>query len=97
MSKLNKDIDRNNPSHSLVMDINSKNEELYGEYHDDCKLFKEFCRCKEYTPGESYRVDTKMIRDINDIKLILEEMDLHITPKSKDSYNKIEHLLREIR
>ena len=45
MNKLYSNLDENNPSHKLIIDINKKNEEKYGPYHDECGLFQSFCRC----------------------------------------------------
>ena len=95
MSKINNNLDPNNETHKIILDINKKNEEKYGPYHDDCGLFKAFCTCKEYSPGKSYKVETRNIRTIDDIKLILEFMNLHFTPPTRDSYEKIKHLLKE--
>lgn len=47
MSKLNDHLDENNPRHKILIDINNKNEERYGPYHEKCKLFKAFCSCKK--------------------------------------------------
>jgi len=47
MSKLYKSLDLKNPSHKLVYEINKKNEELYGTYHEKCGHFQTFCRCKK--------------------------------------------------
>lgn len=47
MSRLYEGLDPNNPAHQVVIDINKKNDELYGPYHEKCGLFKLFCRCKE--------------------------------------------------
>lgn len=46
MNKLNKSLDLTNPGHKIVYDINTKNEELYGSYHEECGLFQTFCRCE---------------------------------------------------
>ncbi len=47
MNKLNQNLNLNNPGHKIVYDINIKNEELYGPYHEECGLFQTFCRCKK--------------------------------------------------
>jgi hypothetical protein len=47
MSKLYKSLNLTNHSHKLVYDINKKNEELFGTYHEKCDMFKTFCRCKK--------------------------------------------------
>ena len=95
MSKINDNLDPNNEAHKLILDINKKNEENYGPYHEECGHFQSFCTCKKYSPGKSYKVETKNIRTIDDIKLILEFMNLHFTPPTRDSYEKIKHLLKE--
>lgn len=46
MGKLNEHLDENNPAHKIVIEMNNRNEELYGPYHNECSLFQEFCRCK---------------------------------------------------
>ena len=95
MSKINDNLDPNKEAHKLILDINKKNEENYGPYHEECGHFQSFCTCKKYSPGKSYKVETKNIRTIDDIKLILEFMNLHFTPPTRDSYEKIKHLLKE--
>lgn len=47
MSRLYEGLDPSNPAHQVVIDINKKNDELYGPYHEKCGLFKVFCRCEE--------------------------------------------------
>lgn len=47
MSRLYEGLDPNNSAHQVVIDINKKNDELYGPYHEKCGLFKVFCRCEE--------------------------------------------------
>ena len=42
MSKLNEGLDPNNPSHKIVIDINNRNEALYGPYNEKHKLFQSF-------------------------------------------------------
>jgi len=44
-SKLYCDLDENKPSHKIVIEINKRNEALYGPYHEKCKHFAEFCTC----------------------------------------------------
>jgi len=53
MNKLNQNLDLNNPAHKIVYDINIKNEELYGPYHEECGLFQKFCRCKNLKENEN--------------------------------------------
>lgn len=43
---INDGLDPKNPSHQIVININNRNEELYGKYHDKCGLFQRFCQCK---------------------------------------------------
>ena len=95
MSKINDGLDPNNEIHKIILDINRKNEEKYGPYHEDCGLFKAFCSCRDYSPEKQYLVETKNIRTLDDIKLIFEFMNLHFTPPTRDSYDKIKHLLKE--
>ena len=47
MSKLYDHLDLDNTSHKIVYDINKANELKYGEYHNECSLFAQFCRCKK--------------------------------------------------
>jgi hypothetical protein len=50
MSKLNEWLDPENPSHKLVIDINNRNEAIYGPYNDKYKLFQAFVpKPKPYT------------------------------------------------
>ena len=42
---LNDGLDPNNPAHQIVMELNIKNQKLYGEYHPECGLFERYCRC----------------------------------------------------
>ncbi len=42
MRKLNDGLDPNNPSHKIVIEINNRNEELYGPYDENKGLFKAF-------------------------------------------------------
>ena len=44
---INDNLDVNNPSHKIVIELNNKNEELYGKSHDECSLFEAFCQCKK--------------------------------------------------
>ena len=45
MNTLNGQLDLNIPSHVIIKEINDRNEKLYGQYHEKCGLFQEFCRC----------------------------------------------------
>lgn len=40
-----------------------------------------------------YKLNVKNIKTIKDIKLVLKHLDLHYTPKNKEDYNEIKHLL----
>ena len=57
MKDINEGLDPENPSHAIVIEINKRNEELYGKLHD-CGLFETFCRCKpkekELTKNKPY-------------------------------------------
>jgi hypothetical protein len=44
---INDGLDPKNLSHQIVININNRNEELYGKYHDKCGLFKTFCHCEK--------------------------------------------------
>ena len=44
-SKLYASLDENKPSHKIVIEINQKNESLYGPYHEKCDQFAHFCTC----------------------------------------------------
>lgn len=46
MSKLYANLDENNPAHKVIIEINKKNEELYGPYHSECGLFQAYCECE---------------------------------------------------
>lgn len=96
MSKINENFDPNNPQHKVVMDINSKNEEMYGPYHEECGLFKEFCKCgKDYVHGKTYLVNADAIKTLDDVKMVIKNMNLHFTPNTRESFNEINHLLTE--
>jgi hypothetical protein len=45
MRKLNDGLDINNPAHQYVIELNNRNEKLYGEYHSECGCFARFCVC----------------------------------------------------
>jgi hypothetical protein len=47
MSKLYKNLDENNPLKKLIIEINKECERKYGAYHDECGLFRSFCRCDD--------------------------------------------------
>jgi hypothetical protein len=49
-----------------------------------------------YTEGKQYKVDIEKIETIEDVKSILKFMDLHFTPQSKEQYDDIKHLLKEV-
>ena len=49
-----------------------------------------------YTEGKQYKVDIEKIETIEDVKSILKFMDLHFTPQSKEDYQNIKHLLKEV-
>ena len=38
-------LDVNNPAHKIIIEINNRHEQMYGEFHDECRLFKAFCQC----------------------------------------------------
>ena len=49
-----------------------------------------------YTEGKQYKVNIEKIETIEDVKSILKFMDLHFTPQSKEDYENIKHLLKEV-
>ena len=51
---------------------------------------------ENYTEGKQYKVDIEKIETIEDVKSILKFMDLHFTPQSKEDYQNIKHLLKEV-
>ena len=51
---------------------------------------------ENYTEGKQYKVDIEKIETIEDVKLILKHLDLHFTPPSKEDYQDIKHLLKEV-
>jgi len=51
---------------------------------------------ENYTEGKQYKLDIEGIETIKDVKLILKFMDLHFTPHSKEDYENIKHLLKEV-
>jgi len=38
-------LDENHPAHKIIIEINQRNEALYGPYHEKCKQFAQFCNC----------------------------------------------------
>ena len=44
---INDKLDINNPAHKIVIELNNKNEEMYGKFHEECSLFEAFCQCKK--------------------------------------------------
>jgi hypothetical protein len=46
-NSINEGLDPNNPSHIIVIEINNRNQEIYGKYHSKCDLFKSFCHCEK--------------------------------------------------
>jgi hypothetical protein len=51
---------------------------------------------EKYTEGKQYKVDIEKIETIEDVKSILKFLDLHFTPQSKEQYENIKHLLKEV-
>jgi hypothetical protein len=90
MSKLNKGMDLNNPSHKIVFDINKKNEEKYGPYHEKCGLFQEFCRCSaekpRYKKDQQKRYNPKNTSMINTIISELNGLLLEFNPDNKSDF-----------
>ena len=55
-NNINDGLDPNNPLHFIVIEINNRNEEIYGKYHSKCGLFETFCHCeKENLKNEQSR------------------------------------------
>lgn len=54
MDKLNEYLDENNPTHKIILEINKRNQEIYGPYHEVCGLFQAFCQCNKEKTEESY-------------------------------------------
>ena len=50
----------------------------------------------DYTQGQQFRLDIDKVETLNDVKLILEFMDLYITPPSEEVFIRLKHLLKEI-
>ena len=42
-----------------------------------------------------FKIDFKKVKTINDIKLLLEGMDLVYTPKSEEFFERVKHLLKK--
>jgi hypothetical protein len=59
MSRLYEGLDPNNPAHKVVIEINKRNDEKYGPYHEKCGFFKEFCRCEEKSVSDLIREYSK--------------------------------------
>ena len=96
MSKLNENLDPNNPHHKIVMELNNENEKLYGPYHEKCGLYMNFCRCNKgnnYIPGKTYLINSDLIETLDDVKLVIKNMNPHFTPNSSSSFEEIKHLL----
>ena len=66
MKDLYASLNENNPAHKMVMDINKKNEELYGPYHSECGLFQTFCHCEfpEIKSNELSEANKEIYSDI---------------------------------
>jgi len=49
--RLNDSLDPKNTSQKIILEINERNEKLYGPYHSKCGLFESFCRCGKPSPN----------------------------------------------
>ena len=49
-----------------------------------------------YVEGKQFKVDVEKIETIEDVKSILKFTDIHFTPPSKETYEDIKHLLKEV-
>lgn len=54
MKKINEHLDPKNPAHAVVIAINERNEELYGDLHE-CGMFARFCKCEQKEKERSDR------------------------------------------
>ena len=50
---------------------------------------------EKYIPGKKFKIDTGKIKTLEDVKLILDFMNLNFTPTSRSAYEKTKHLLRD--
>ncbi len=69
MSDINANLDENNPAHKIVIELNKKNQEIYGEYHDECSLYDAFCHCvpSEIKFNELSASNKKIYSDIENL------------------------------
>ena len=49
-----------------------------------------------YVEGKQFKVDVEKIETIEDVKSILKFLDLHFTLPSKETYEDMKHLLKEV-
>lgn len=63
MSKLNEGLDPNNPAHKIIIEINNRNEALFGPYNEKHKVFQAFVpKPKPYTiPCEHVEWVSRMV------------------------------------
>lgn len=63
MNKLNEGLDPDNPAHKVIIEINNRNEELYGPYNEKHGLYQAFVpKPKSYTiPSEHVEWVSRMI------------------------------------
>jgi|LakMenEpi03Aug12_release.lakeMendotaPanAssembly.Ray.scaffolds.fasta_scaffold3494243_2 hypothetical protein len=50
---------------------------------------------EKYIPGRSFKIDADKIKTLEDVKAILEYMNLNFTPTSREAYEKTKHLLKD--
>ena len=50
MKNLNEHLNPENPAHAIVIELNKRNEEMYGPIQE-CGLFERFCRCEKKGDG----------------------------------------------
>ena len=90
MSIINKDLDPNNPAHSVLIGINERNEKIYGPYHSKCRLFQQFCRCEAEPPHYAKAKNQKKYSmnkgKINTIISEIRDLMLETNPTDKDSF-----------
>ena len=90
MRELNQGLDPNIPSQKVVIDLNNKNERIYGPYHSKCGLFKHFCRCEAEPPRYAKPKNQKKYSlDRGKINTIISEIRgliLETNPSDEDSF-----------
>jgi hypothetical protein len=90
MRELNQGLDPNIPSQKVVIDLNNKNERIYGPYHSECGLFQQFCKCGAEPPHYAKAKNQKKYSlDRGKINTIISEIRgliLETNPSDEDSF-----------